>query len=227
MKGLEESIKNICKRYGIQTHFNGNNTIKNILVKSKEKDPLDKKSGAIYWYQCGEIRCDDEYIGKTSRTLGERYKEHLTEPSPIFGHCNISGHSTNRDNFTIIGREHYGLARAIKESIYIRVNNPILNRNVGKYNLNHILDRVLFSTPELIINGNAHRKPTRGHAQTLPPNRHVHRTIEHLGNAQRTLPSEHAHRTSYDPYKALRFTFSSDLMKSNSCLDENLSSKLT
>ena len=38
-QGLEESIKNICKRYGIKTHFKGNRTIKNILVKPKDKDP--------------------------------------------------------------------------------------------------------------------------------------------------------------------------------------------
>ena len=38
---------------------------------------------------------------------------------------------------------------AIKESIYIRVRNPTLNQNIGKYNLNHIWDRVLFNTPGL------------------------------------------------------------------------------
>ena len=42
-----------------------------------------------------------------------------------------------------------GQARTIKESIYIRVNNPTLNQNIGKYNLNHIWDRVLFKTPGL------------------------------------------------------------------------------
>ena len=51
-----------------------------MLVKPKDKDPLDKKSGAIYWYQCGEPACNEEYIGETSRTFGERYKEHLKEP---------------------------------------------------------------------------------------------------------------------------------------------------
>ena len=35
------------------------------------------------------------------------------------------------------------------ESIFIRVNNPTLNQNIGKYNLNHIWDRVLFDTPGL------------------------------------------------------------------------------
>ena len=32
MKGLSESIKNICKRYGIQVHFKGGKTIKDLLV---------------------------------------------------------------------------------------------------------------------------------------------------------------------------------------------------
>ena len=45
IQGLGESTKNICQNYGIQTHFKGHTTIKNILVKPKDKDPSDKKSG--------------------------------------------------------------------------------------------------------------------------------------------------------------------------------------
>ena len=41
------------------------------------------------------------------------------------------------------------MARAIKETIYIRVNNPTLNINIDKYHLPHIWDKVLFSTLEL------------------------------------------------------------------------------
>ena len=81
-------------------------------------------------------------------------------PSPIYGHSNQSGHSNNLDNFTIIGREDHGLAGTIKESIYIRVNNPTLNRNTGTYNLPHIWDRDLFDTPDLKVsnsNGHVHR----------------------------------------------------------------------
>ena len=43
-------LKKICGKYGIQTHFKGNGTIKNVLVSPKEKDPMEKKSGAIYWF---------------------------------------------------------------------------------------------------------------------------------------------------------------------------------
>ena len=80
--------------------------------------------------------------------FGERYQEHLTAPSPIFHHWNNTGHTTVK-NVRIIGREGNNIARAIKEAIYIRVNNPALNKNIGKYNLPHILDRVLYSIPEL------------------------------------------------------------------------------
>ena len=49
-------------------------------------------------------------------------------------------------------RERHNLARNIKESIYIRVNNPTLNNNIGKFNLSHIWDRVLLNTKGLILN---------------------------------------------------------------------------
>ena len=77
-------------------------------------------------YQCGELVCNEEFTGETPRDLGERYKEHLKGPSPIHM-CNTqTGHNTTPENFNTIGREDHGLARTIKESIYIRVNNPHL-----------------------------------------------------------------------------------------------------
>ena len=150
-QGLCESIKKICGRHGIQTHFKGGRTIKNLLVSPKDKDPMVNQSGAIYWYQCGDLGCDDEYIGETSRTFGERYKEHLKAPSAIHHHSSQTGHTTNHNNFQIIGREGQNLASNIKESIYIRVNNPSLSNNIGKFNLSHIWDRVLLNTNGLSL----------------------------------------------------------------------------
>ena len=53
---------------------------------------------------------------------------------------------------THLGLGSSGLARNIKESMYIRVNNPTLNNNIGKFNLSHIWDRVLLNTKGLTLN---------------------------------------------------------------------------
>ena len=81
--------------------------------------------------------------------FSERFKEHLKAPSPINEHQNNSGHKTSIENYHIIGREGNKMARTIKKAMHIRVNNSTLNRNIGKYNLPHIRDRVLFSISEL------------------------------------------------------------------------------
>ena len=73
-KGIAKSIKQICGKYGIHVHFKGNTTIKQILMKPKDQDPKDNKSGIIYSYQCNHLACDEEYIGETARNLRERRK---------------------------------------------------------------------------------------------------------------------------------------------------------
>ena len=62
---------------------------------------------------------------------------------------NITGHNVTIENFSIVGREDQNLCRYIKEALYIRVNNPSLNKNMGKYHLPHIWDEVLHNTSEL------------------------------------------------------------------------------
>ena len=130
-------------------YFKGGTTIKNLLMARKNQDPIKSRSGVIYSFKCNRVECDDEYIGESSRTFGERFKEHLKAPSPIFDHFNTTGHKVSLENFSIVGREEQNLMRAIKEALYIRVNNPSLNRNIGKYHLPHIWDEVLFNTSVL------------------------------------------------------------------------------
>ena len=106
----------------------------------KDQDPIQKKSGVIYRYKCDRVECDKEYIGESSRTFGEKFKEHQKAPSPIYYHFNTTGHNVTIDNFSIVGREDQNPSRAIKETLYIRVKNPFLNRNIDKYHLPHICD---------------------------------------------------------------------------------------
>ena len=143
-QGLSESYKNICKKYGIEVHLKGGHTIKDLLMAQKIKIH-SKKSGVIYRYKCDRVDRDEEYIGESARNFEERYKEHLKAPSPIHDHLNISGHNVTIDSFSMLGREDQNLLRKIMEALYIRVNNPSLNRNIGKYHLPHIWDEVLLN----------------------------------------------------------------------------------
>ena len=144
---LSESFKKVCSNHGVQVYFKGGTTIKNLLTAPKNQDPMQERSGVIY--RCDRVECDDEYIDESSRTFGERFKKHLKAPFPIFDHYNTTGHKVSLETFSIVGREEQNLMRTIKEALYIRVNNPSLNRNIGKYHLPHIWDEVLFNTSEL------------------------------------------------------------------------------
>ena len=130
-------------------YFSGGSTIRNLLVHPQHKDTILKKSGVIYRYKCGRVDCENEYIGESGRTFGERFREHMKPPSPIIDHQNITGHEISLDNFNIVGREDNSTARNIKEAIYIRVNDPSLNWNIGKIQLPYIWDEVLARSPEL------------------------------------------------------------------------------
>ena len=135
--------------YGIEVHLKGGHTIRDLLMAPKDKDPLLKKSGVIYRYKCDWVDCDEEYTGESARNFEERFKVHLKAPSPIHDYLNISGHVVTINNFSTLGREDQNLMRTIKEALYIRVNNPSLNRNIGKYHLPHIWDEVLLNISEL------------------------------------------------------------------------------
>ena len=66
---------NICGKAGVQVHFKGNNTVKDLM-------DAPNKGGVIYMYRCSHPGCTMEYIGETCRNFGDRYQEHLRAPSP-------------------------------------------------------------------------------------------------------------------------------------------------
>ena len=145
---MGEKFKRTCNKQGIQVHFNGTNTVKQLLMAPKGRPKL-AKSGIIYGYKCQKINCTEQYIGESGRTLGDRYKEPLKTPSPIHLHTSSTGHPVSPDCFSIVDREAWGLTRNIKEAMYIKVNDPSLNRNLGKFQLPHVWDQVLKDTPAL------------------------------------------------------------------------------
>ena len=103
----------------------------------------------IYRYKCGRVDCEEVYIGESGRIFAKRFREHMRAPSPIHYHHSTTGHELSLDNFSIVGREDQSIARAIKEEMLIRVNDPSLNKNIGKYQLPHIWNEVLVKSSEL------------------------------------------------------------------------------
>ena len=110
---------------------------------------MANKSSIIYSYCCGELGCDEEYVGESGRTLGERFKEHMKTTSPIFHHQTASGYITSMDNFKILGREENNMARTIKEAMFIRVNNPKPEQEHWEVQPPTYMDRILLTIPEL------------------------------------------------------------------------------
>ena len=88
---------------------------------------------------------------ESSRTFGERFREHQKAPSPIYDHFNFTGHNVTIDNFSMMGREDQNIIGTIKEPLDIRVIIHPWIGNIGKYHLPHIWDEVLFNTSELKI----------------------------------------------------------------------------
>ena len=128
-------------------------TIRNLFMAPKDKDPITNKSGVIYRYKCSQHGCNEEYIGESARHFAERFKEHQKAPSPIFDHCNISGHNININQFYYSGKRGPEPNKSNQRSLlFIRVNDPSLNRNTGKYHLPHIWHEVLYTTSELKLN---------------------------------------------------------------------------
>ena len=75
--------------------------------------------------------------------MGERVKVHFKAPSPIQYHSTTTGHPMDPNQFNIVHKEVNSHSKTIKEAMFICMQDPTLNRNLGKYQLLHILDHLL------------------------------------------------------------------------------------
>ena len=75
--------------------------------------------------------------------------EYIRALSVIYDHVKTTGHHTKVVHLSIVGREAHNITRTIKEAMYIRVNDPSLKRNIGKFHLSQIWDEVLFKSLDI------------------------------------------------------------------------------
>ncbi len=153
VSGLSEPFKRIMCGTGIQVYFKGASTLKSLLCSPKDKDPKDKTQNAIYCINCGD--CGAKYIGETGRTVGERHTEHIkSSQSAIYRHIQETGHripNVSEDGVQILCKESNIVHRKIIEAMYIKYNDPILNRNIGKMDIPDIYDESLKEEGALAI----------------------------------------------------------------------------
>ena len=85
---------------------------------------------------------------ESSRTFRDRLKN-TSEPHPLYTNTALYRTPSKPSMFHHCWQGVPGGHQDIKETMYICVNDPSLNRNFGKYQLPHIWDQVLQDTPAL------------------------------------------------------------------------------
>ena len=82
--------------------FKPHQTLRQILVASKDRTKVEDQTGVVYCIPCG--CCDKVYAGETKRSVGERIKEHTSKIANSFSavveHYQNMGHEP--DNVKVL-----------------------------------------------------------------------------------------------------------------------------
>ena len=92
----------------------------------KDVTEFGLKSGVIYKFSC-QVDPSISYIGKTKRHLCRRIQEHSKGPSAIFSHVSTCNNCNFNKSFSILDSASSDFCLKIKEAIYIKSCEPVLN----------------------------------------------------------------------------------------------------
>ena len=121
------------------------------MFRFKDRVPYDLVSGVVYEYTCG--RCNSSYYGEAERHLKVRSSEHVgispitfkktksPEESSIRDHLLECYNNPSFDEFTILAHGNKKYLLEIKESLLIKPDQSILNKNISSAML-HLFDTV-------------------------------------------------------------------------------------
>ena len=113
-------------------------------VHLKDKTPRLKESNVIYAVQCSQDYTD-LYIRETNKPLHKWMAQHRRakpsgQDSAVHLHLRGKNNSFEDNNVNILSREDRCCERGIKESIYVELEQPSLNRGGGLL-INHTFSR--------------------------------------------------------------------------------------
>ncbi len=158
IKGTTEAVQRVLKKYGVGSSVKPYRTLRQMLVRPKDKIESRDKSEVVYQIPCKN--CNKSYVGETGRKFDIRMKEHKAETdkdkdtiytrstrrqsekevtkSAIADHVRQCNHVIDWEGAKIVDRESDKYKRWIRESIWICRKSPTMNRDKGGYQLSHV-----------------------------------------------------------------------------------------
>ena len=143
-KRLNRCISKRLKFCKLKIIFQTGNRLKNYF-RFKDRVPETLQSNFVYKFKCGS--CTASYYGKTYRHMKVRVSEHQgvsprtgkrvkgTLSTSVRDHMLDCDHRVAWEDFSIIGRESNHYLLETKESLFIKQDNPSLNRNKYSHRL--------------------------------------------------------------------------------------------
>ena len=124
--------------YNVRIIFKTNKRVSHFFT-FKDKIPKQLMSHQIYHFKC--IGCNSCYVGLAERHTIVRWCDHLGIPwrtggkivgvaTEIKQHLQECNSNCSFDNFNVIGQDNKTMNLKIKESLFIKRDKPVLNKNV-------------------------------------------------------------------------------------------------
>ena len=147
--GLTDKLKRVFYNYGVQVSQKPTNKLRSLLVAPKDKSEKGDTTGPVYYIPCAgsDHPCSEFYIGETDRSLWTRFLEHKrpssATKSEVAQHLFTERHQVDFKDTKVLDREPRWFERGVREAIYIRAQEPTLNRNQGRYLLPTVWNRIV------------------------------------------------------------------------------------
>ena len=119
IRGLSENIENILKEHCVTAFCIPQNTLRQQLVKVKDKQPFEKRSNLVYGITCRGEGCAETYMGETLQSIRARLKQHQrlysnpAQNSAVYCHLKDTGHVLDSKRVKILDKERDWRRRGI------------------------------------------------------------------------------------------------------------------
>ena len=122
--GFLEAIRRILTPQGVKVSFRPNVTLRQLLVRPKDRIPESAATAVVYQMPCAS--CPATYVGQTGRCLDQRLRRHRRAvesadftSSALAEHAWSCHHPMDWDNTRILDHQHHLHQRLILESVHI------------------------------------------------------------------------------------------------------------